>query len=89
MQQLRERDQELAVLTSELEGLRAHNQALQRQVAASVVGQQQLAAVQEAERQVQQLQGMVSRSSYCMLWSLLLCSQVLWLCVCIVLSGLL
>jgi hypothetical protein len=60
MQQLRERDQELVVLTGELEGLRASNQQLHRAQAAAAGSQAQVAAVQEAERQVQQLQGMVS-----------------------------
>lgn len=60
MQQLRERDQELAVLTGELEGLRGSNQQLRRAQAAVADSQAQVAAVQEAERQVQQLQGMVS-----------------------------
>lgn len=59
MQQLRERDAELLVLTQELEGLRAHNQALSRGQQQAVLSQQQVAAVQEAERQVQQLQSMV------------------------------
>lgn len=60
MAQLRERDQETAVLGAELDSLRAAHQQLQRQVAGGAAGQVQAAAVREAERQVQQLQVAVS-----------------------------
>jgi len=59
MQQLRERDQELSVLTAELEGLRAHNQQLTRLQHAATSQQQQGLALQEADRQMQQLQSLV------------------------------
>ena len=66
MAQLRQRDEECAVLAAELEGLRAAHQQLSRTAAAQLGGgqqqqqQQHVAALREAERQVVALQGMVS-----------------------------
>lgn len=58
LQQLQDRDQELVALTAQLDALRAREQQWSRGQAAAVT-QQQVAALQEAERQVQQLASMV------------------------------
>jgi chromosome condensin MukBEF ATPase and DNA-binding subunit MukB len=55
LQQLRQRDAELAVLSSELEAVRAQHAELRR-----AAGQQQARALQAAEQQLQELQRVVS-----------------------------